>query len=113
MKNYFNFFMVIVAVVLIVGSVSFAETTVIEDILKGDQTISADTQLLSIIQGNVIVAPGVTFQVDGIVTGNLTLQEGSVLILNGIIEGNVYNYSGNNFEVFEVNGIVKGETFNY
>ena len=110
MKKYFTFFLVIVAMILILGSVSFAETIIIEDILKGDQTISADTQLLSIIQGNVTVAPGVTFQLDGIVTGNLTLQEGAVLILNGIVEGNVYNYSGN---TFEVNGIVKGEIYIY
>jgi len=97
-----------VSLVFILGSVSFAETVVIEDILKGDQTISVDTQLLSIIQGNATVASGITFQVDGIITGNLTLQEGSILVLNGIVEGNIYNYSGNSIDE-NINGIIKGE----
>ncbi|NLJ49700.1 MAG: hypothetical protein GX428_08985 [Candidatus Atribacteria bacterium] len=108
MKKNMMSLLLIVSMILILGSVSFAETVVVEDILKGDQTISIDTQLLSIIQGNVTVAPGITFQLDGIITGNLTLQEGAVLILNGIVEGNVYNLSGNSFEI---NGIIKGEVY--
>ncbi len=108
MKKSIIFFLIIVSLVFILGSVSFAETVVIEDILKGDQTISVDTQLLSIIQGNATVASGITFQVDGIITGNLTLQEGSILVLNGIVEGNIYNYSGNSIDE-NINGIIKGE----
>ena len=108
MKKNMMSLLLIVSMILILGSVSFAETVVVEDILKGDQTISIDTQLLSIIQGNVTVAPGITFHLDGIITGNLTLQEGAVLILNGIVEGNVYNLSGNSFEI---NGIIKGEVY--
>ena len=111
MKKSILYSIIIVSLVLIFGSVSFAETVIIEEILKGDQTISTDTQLLSIIQGNVTVEPGVIFYVDGIITGNLTLQEGSILELNGIIEGNVYNNSGNTIHEEDINGIIKGEIF--
>jgi len=109
MKKSINFFLIIMSLILILGSVSFAETVVLEVILKGDQTIAVDTQLLSIIQGNVTVEPGIAFYVDGIITGNLTLQEGSILELNGIIEGNVYNNSGNSINEESINGIIKGE----
>lgn len=111
MKKFILFFLIIISMFLIFNSVSFAETVIIEEILKGDQTISIDTQLLSIIQGNVTVEPGVIFYVDGIITGNLTLQEGSILKLNGIIEGNVYNNSGNTINEEDINGIIKGEIF--
>ena len=109
MKKFILFFLIIISMFSIFNSVSFAETVVIEDILKGDKTISINTQLLSIIQGNVTVEPGVIFYVDGIITGNLTLQEGSILELNGIIEGNVYNNTGNSINEESINGIVKGE----
>lgn len=108
MKKTMMSLLLIVSMILILGSVSFAETVIIEEIIKGDQTITQDTQLLSIIQGNVTVAPDITFQLDGIITGNLTLQEGAILILNGIVEGNVYKLSGNSFEI---NGIIKGEIY--
>lgn len=107
------------------GSV-FAQMVLVETNISGDQTITIDTQILSIVEGNIVINPGVTLQLDGIVNGNIEVEENAVLILNGIVNGNVtlksgavltlngiigenlYNQSGNEAEI---NGIVKGEIF--
>ncbi|MEM2002376.1 MAG: hypothetical protein QXT77_07015 [Candidatus Methanomethylicaceae archaeon] len=112
--------------VLVTGN-ACAQVTVIDNIVEGDKTITTDTQLLSIIRGNVIVNSGITFQLDGIVTGdvvvneravlvlngivngNITLEKGAIIELNGIVGGNIYNRSGNAIDPGVIKGIVKGE----
>ena len=103
MKKSILYSIIIVSLVLIFGSVSFAETVIIKDVLNGDQTINVNSQLLGIIYGNVIVNSGVFFQLDGIVSGNVTIQEGASVEVNGIVEGIIINNGG----TLEITGIVK------
>jgi len=103
MKKSNLYFLITVSLILILSTVSFAETVVIKDILNGDQSIIVDSQLLGIIYGNVIVSSGVSFQLDGIVSGNVTIQEGASVVVNGIVEGSIINDGG----TLEISGIVK------
>lgn len=130
MKRNLVLLFVVLAILTLIGGSVYAQMAVIDSIVEGDKIIDADTQLLSIIQGNVTVNPGITFQLDGIVTGSVTVEGGATLILNGIVNGdvtlkegagitlegivggNVYNQSGNPINPDTINGIVKGEVVN-
>jgi|GEM_PF-2134586 cytoskeletal protein CcmA (bactofilin family) len=130
MKRSLVFWLVVFSIFALAVTSAYAETVVIDVIVEGDRIIEVDTQLLSIIQGNVTVNPGVTFQLDGIVTGNVTVEGGATLVLNGIVNGDVtlkegaaitlegivggklYNQSGTVIDPGVINGIVKGEIVN-
>lgn len=130
MKRGFVLGLAVYLLLCLVVGVVYAQMVVIDSIVEGDKTIEVDTQLLGIIQGNVTVSPGVTFQLDGIVIGNVTVEKGANLVLNGVVNGNVilkeaaaitlegivggnlYNQSGTVIDPDVIKGIVKGEIVN-
>lgn len=130
MRNRLLFWLVVFSILAFAATSVYAQVVVIDTIVEGDKIIETDTQLLSIIQGNVTVNPGVTFQLDGIVTGSVTvegtatlvlngivkgdvtLKEGAAIVLEGIVGGNLYNQSGTAITPDSITGIVKGEIVN-
>lgn len=76
----------------------------ISNVIKGDLEVSADTHLLGIVAGSVVVHGGANFLLDGIVSGDVTLASGSSATLRGTVGGSVLNNGGR----LEILGIVTG-----
>lgn len=71
--------------------------------IKGDVTISENTELLGMIVGNVRVIDSI-FELDGTVVGNLILEENCIVNLHGTVNGHVINQGGD----LKVFGVING-----
>ncbi len=83
-----------VALLLFTATVTAVENNVIKGILEENITISADTQILGIIDGNVTIPSPHTLTLDGIIVGEVTIDAGATFYLNGIVWGAVVNNGG-------------------
>jgi len=59
--------------------------------IKEDITIESNTNLHSMVSGNISVSQSVEFIVHGTVNGNIVVQNNSLLIIHGTVNGNIIN----------------------
>ncbi|WP_448682577.1 hypothetical protein [Pseudomonas nicosulfuronedens] len=74
----------------------------ISDVIEGDQALVADTHLLGIIAGSVVVKNGAMLLLEGVINGDLTLEANSSAIIRGTVSGSVFNNGGK----LEIRGVV-------
>jgi len=75
----------------------------IEGKFIGPVSIGEDTSFHGMIQGDVIVAPGVTLLAHGMIAGNLEIGPGATVELRGMVAGSSVNRG-----TLKVYGVVRG-----
>lgn len=72
-------------------------------VLASDLTVSSDTSLRGVVQGNVVVKEGVQLNFHGVIKGSLYIEPGGTAYVNGVIKRDLH-LSGGALLV----GVVKG-----
>ena len=78
-----------IAFAFFTASVMADESNVIKGVLEEDLTITQNTRILGIVEGNVVITNNSTLTLDGIIIGKVTIETGSTFYLNGIVWGDV------------------------
>ena len=55
-------------------------------VLASDLTVSSDTSLRGVIQGNVLVKEGAQLNFHGVIKGSLNVEPGATAYVNGVIQ---------------------------
>ena len=76
----------------------------LSEVIEGDLAVVADTHLLGIVTGSVVVKNGSKLLLEGVISGDLIIEASSSVVIRGTVSGNVSNNGGK----LEVRGVVNG-----